>query len=511
MKALISVSDKSGIIELAQGLVALGWEIISTGGTYELLQKQQIPVIPIQDVTGFPEMLDGRVKTLHPKIHGGLLALRNHPDHMATCEAHQIGLIDLVVVNLYPFEQTISKPNVTLEEAIENIDIGGPSMLRSASKNYASVGVVVNPSKYQDILAELKSNQNKLSLKTKQQLALAAFQHTAMYDARIADYLVGQFNDAADYFPNYKIPVYQKISDLRYGENPHQKAAFYKIRGQGGLPETTQIHGKELSYNNILDLDSAWAIAREFSEPAVTIIKHTNPCGTAVGKTILDAYQKAYAADPASAYGSIIGMNRALDIVTAKELSTLFVEAIIAPSYDADALDILTQKSALRLIKTGQNFYQPESDLYRHVIGGMLIQTPNSAALDTDQFTIATISSPTDMEFDDLLFAFQIVKHVKSNAIVVANSAQTLGVGAGQMSRVDSVKIALEKAGEKAKGAVLASDAFFPFADSVELMAAAGIRAVIQPGGSKRDQESIDAANKYGIAMVLTHTRFFKH
>jgi len=513
MKALVSVSDKTGIVDFAKELHQLGIEIISTGGTYKLLKQHHIPAIPISDVTGFPEILDGRVKTLNPKIHGGLLALRNNPEHLKICAEYEIPFIDFTIVNLYPFEQTIAQKDVTLEDAIENIDIGGPAMIRSSAKNYQSVGVVVNPQRYSDIILELKSNKGKLSEDTKKKLALEAFEHTTRYDAIISEYLAKQFSSAPQNveFPAILTPMFKKIQDLRYGENPHQKAAFYKIIGESGLSDIQQLHGKELSYNNLIDLDSAWNIAKEFDTPAVTIIKHTNPCGSAIGDTILDAFQKAYSADPQSAYGSIIGINRCVDADTAQEIAKIFVEAIIAPDFDDDAQKILKQKPSIRLIKTDDFFQTAEHLTYRHIAGGFLVQTQNNINIQKNNIRTVTQKEPTTKEINDLIFAFKIVKHVKSNAIVIVKDGQTLGVGAGQMSRVDSVKIALEKAGSKAKGAVVASDAYFPFSDSINLMSEHKISAIIQPGGSVRDQESIDAANKNKMAMVFTDIRCFKH
>jgi phosphoribosylaminoimidazolecarboxamide formyltransferase/IMP cyclohydrolase len=514
MRALISVSDKTGIVDFAKELAALGFTIVSTGGTFDVLQKHGLKVIPINEVTGFPEMMDGRVKTLHPKIHGGLLSLRKNKEHMAVCKEYDIPLIDMVVVNLYPFEKTVAKKDVSLAEAIENIDIGGPSMLRSASKNYADVAVIVNPEKYATVIAELRENKGKISLRTKELLALEAFQHTARYDSIIAEFLEKRFLDdesAQSAFPSVVTTMFHKVMDLRYGENPHQQAAFYRVSGQKGLPETQQLHGKELSFNNILDLEAAWSIAKEFELPAVAIIKHTNPCGTAVGDTALEAYQKAYAADPVSAFGSIVGINRSVDLKLAEEISKIFVEVIIAPDFDDDAFKLLSQKQAIRLIKAADFFQENQQLNYRQVSGGFLVQSANNAKFTAEALKLVTKKAPTKREINDLLFAFTVVKHIKSNAIVVVKDGVTLGVGAGQMSRIDSVKIALEKAGDKAKGAVVASDAFFPFGDSVEEMAKYGITAIVQPGGSKRDQDSVDAANKLGISMVFTDIRCFKH
>jgi len=509
MRALISVSDKSGIAEFAARLHELGVEIISTGGTLKVLQAADIPAIAIDDVTQFPEMLDGRVKTLHPKIHGGLLALRSNDAHMATCKEHEIELIDIVVVNLYPFEATVSKPGVEIPDAIEQIDIGGPSMLRSAAKNYQSVAVVVSPTRYSDVVAGLKAGG--LSTELKSQLAGEAFQHTAYYDGMIAQYFQSQVNKGDVLFPDqFSIPL-KKYSDLRYGENPHQQAAFYCIPQGNGLPSLVQHHGKELSYNNIVDLEAAWHIVKEFNQPAAVVIKHSNPCGAALGHTMAEAYQKAHAADPVSAFGSIIGLNHTVDLDTATQISETFVEAVIAPHFDKAALDLLSQKPSIRLIEL-EDFYQSNgTQFYKHVTGGILVQEPDSRGLRVEDLEIVTTTQADEETLEELLFAFKCVKHVKSNAIFVSKGKQSLGVGAGQMSRIDSVAIALEKAGEDATGAVLASDAFFPFKDSVEQASKAGITAIIQPGGSKRDQESIDACNDHGIVMAFTGVRHFKH
>jgi len=515
MRALISVSDKSGIVDFAKGIVALGYEIVSTGGTAKALEAAKIPVIPIDTVTGFPEMMDGRVKTLHPKIHAGLLAVRNNPRHIAECQAQDIALIDLVVVNLYPFEETISKPNIALAEAIENIDIGGPSMLRSASKNYASVGVITNPEDYSSILKELQENQGQLRSETRARLAQIAFSHTARYDSLISNYLLKQqppSSDASDAFPDKLTPVLKKQSTLRYGENPHQGAAFYKIENQGGgLPDLIQHHGKALSFNNIVDLESAWHLVREFEQPAATVIKHTNPCGTAIADSLVSAYKKALEADPVSAFGSIVGLNRSVDLETAEGISKLFVEAVIAPSFDDDALQLLSQKQNIRLISL-KTFHHPDQQyLFKYVQGGFLAQSPNQVVVKESLLSVATKKQPTPHEDLELGFAFTVVKHVKSNAIVIVKDGVAIGVGAGQMSRVEAVEIAIKRAGDNLKGAVAASDAFFPFKDSIELLATAGITAIIQPGGSKRDQEIIDACDTHGIAMVFTGIRHFKH
>ncbi|NPV26144.1 MAG: bifunctional phosphoribosylaminoimidazolecarboxamide formyltransferase/IMP cyclohydrolase [Firmicutes bacterium] len=511
-RALISVSNKTGIVELAKSLVDLEFEIVSTGGTAQYLQAAGVPVTPVSQVTGFPEILDGRVKTLHPKIHGGILA-RRIPEHLNQLDEHAITPIDLVAVNLYPFRETISKPGVTLEEAIENIDIGGPSMVRSAAKNYQDVIVLVNPERYEEVLKQLMETGN-VSPDLRQQLAAEAFAHTAEYDRLIAAFLQGLNQaDKPAVFPEQLVLVGEKIQDLRYGENPHQRAAFYRLAGvQGGLANAKQLNGKELSYNNIVDLESAWAIVSEFDEPAAVIIKHTNPCGTAIGADLAEAYRKAYAADPLSAYGGIVALNRPVDRLTAEEMAKIFLEAVIAPAYDHEALAILQKKQNLRVLAVEPiRTKQGSCWQVKTVQGGFVVQDVDEGSLDDVELKVVTDRQPTEREWEDLRFTWQVVKHVKSNAIVVGTGGQTLGVGAGQMNRVGAAKIALEQAGEKARGAVLASDAFFPFRDTVDEAAKAGITAIIQPGGSIRDAECIQAANEHGIAMVFTGMRHFKH
>ena len=524
-RALISVSDKTGIVEFAKGLNKLEVEIISTGGTAKLLKEAKIPVIEVSEYTGFPEMLDGRVKTLHPKIHGGLLALRNNPDHMKQLKKENIGLIDMVVVNLYPFEKTIIKPEVKLEEAIENIDIGGPSMLRSAAKNYQSVAVVCSPQRYTQILEEMKKYKCVLNLKTREELAEEVFRLTAHYDSIIHNFLDMKFKIRDQgfqvselKFPGFLDLKFEKVQDLRYGENPHQKAAFYRdleIKGSS-LTQAKQLQGKELSFNNILDSNAAYECVMEFEEPTVVIIKHTNPCGVASAKDLLVAYRDALECDPASAFGSVISINRTLDIATAKEMANLFIEVIIAPLYSPEALAIFKDKKNLRLMEveiphiSGHRRVQPGIDL-KKVSGGLLVQEKNERQLDPKGFRVVTKSQPTEQEFTSLLFGWRVVKHVKSNAIVLVQGTKTVGIGAGQMSRVDSSKIAVMKAMSALKGSVVASDAFFPFRDGVDEAAKAGARAVIQPGGSIRDDEVIKAADEHGLAMVFTGTRHFKH
>ena len=507
-RALISVSDKTGVVEFAKELTALGYEIVSTGGTSKALQAADVPVIGISDVTGFPEILEGRVKTLHPAVHGGILA-KGTDEHMAVLAEHAIKPIDLVVVNLYPFQATVAKPDVTLADAIENIDIGGPTMVRSAAKNHDRVAIVVNPARYESVIAELKE-AGELSLTTKRFLALEAFQHTAQYDAAISHYLTDAFG--AEALAGEIAFGGQKIQELRYGENPHQKAAFYRsgIPASGTVANAKQLNGKELSYNNIVDVDAAWQLVNEFAQPAAVIVKHTNPCGTAIGATLEEAYARAYAADSVSAFGGIIAVNRVLNKATAEQIVETFMEAVIAPAFDEDAVEVLKTKKNLRLLEVGEKLANNELWIEK-VSGGFLVQERDNHNLKVEDCKVVTDKVPTEEEMTELVFAWNIVKHVKSNAIVVTKDGQSIGVGAGQMNRVGSAKIAFEQAGEKCNGAVLASDAFFPFRDTIDEAAKAGITAIIQPGGSVRDQESIDACNENGIAMVFTGVRHFKH
>lgn len=507
-RALISVSDKTGVVEFAKSLVELGFEVISTGGTKKALEDSAVPVIGIEEVTDFPEMLDGRVKTLHPAIHGGLLARRDDAAHMAAIEAHDIAKIDLVCVNLYPFQETIAKPGVKLGEAIENIDIGGPSMLRSAAKNYAAVTVVVDSADYAPVLAEL-GDHGAVTFETNQRLAAKVFRHTAAYDALIAGYLT---EIVGEEFPEKLTLTYNKKQDLRYGENPHQQAAFYTepLGTQNSISEAKQLHGKELSYNNIRDTDAALRIASEFTEPVAVAVKHMNPCGVGVGATPEEAYLKAYEADETSIFGGIVAINREVDAATATHMSQIFLEIIIAPSFSEEAFAILSEKKNIRLLTVP--FAGPVNAVEKtSVIGGLLLQDGDAVAEDVATYEVVTDAEPTESEWKALVAQWKIVKHVKSNAIVVGNASQTLGIGAGQMNRIGSALIALNQAGDKAQGAVLASDAFFPMDDTVEAAAKAGIKAIIQPGGSIKDKDSIAMANKYGIAMVLTHVRHFKH
>lgn len=512
MRALISVSDKTGVVEFARALAARGVEIISTGGTMQALRQAGLPVTYVSDVTGFPECLDGRVKTLHPRIHGGILAVRDNPDHVAQMEQQGIKAIDIVAVNLYPFRETIRRLDVTLPEAIENIDIGGPALIRAAAKNFRFVTVVTDPAEYGVVLKEL-AQPGGVSYATRLRLARRAFAHTAAYDACIAAYLAGQLGEGK--FPQELQLVYDKIADLRYGENPHQQAAFYRERYGGrtpGVATARQLHGKELSYNNIVDLEAAYGLAAEFSQPAAVIIKHTNPCGAAVGETLVEAYEKAYAADPVSAFGGIIGLNREVDEATAQAVAKLFVEAVIAPGYAPAALAVLTKKKNIRLLATDAPFDAAGAGQdFKRVSGGLLVQDTDVFDVQRGEMKVVTKREPTPEEWRELAFAWKVVKHVKSNAIVITAGGQTLGVGAGQMNRVGSAQIALKQAGDKARGAVLASDAFFPFRDTIDTAARAGITAVIQPGGSIRDEESIAAADEAGMAMVFTGVRHFRH
>lgn len=512
-KALISVSDKTGLIPFARRLAAAGVEIISTGGTSSLLKEAGIPVIGISEVTGFPEILDGRVKTLHPNIHSGLLAVRDNEAHQQQLKDLQIETIDLVVVNLYPFKETIAKPDVTFEEAIENIDIGGPTMLRSAAKNHAFVSVVVDAQDYEKVAEEIEASGDT-SLETRRRLAAKVFRHTAAYDALISRYLSEQVGEL---LPESYTVTYEKAQDLRYGENPHQRAAFYRepLAGTASIAYADQLHGKELSYNNINDADAALAIVREFSEPAVVAIKHSNPCGVGIGTDIREAYQKAYEADPVSIFGGIVAANRTIDRDTALALKEIFLEIILAPDFTEEALTVLMEKKNLRLLRipTLNQAETKAGNLFRvaPVAGGALVQDYDRKQLEEAEIQVATDRQPTAEELAQLKFAWKVVKHVKSNAIVLAKGNMTIGVGAGQMNRVGAAKIAIEQAAEQATGSVLASDAFFPMPDTVEAAAQAGVTAIIQPGGSVRDQESIDACNRFGITMIFTGTRHFKH
>ena len=516
-RALISVSDKTGIVEFAQKLNDLGVSIISTGGTFKVLKEAGIPVINISDVTGLPECLDGRVKTLHPNIHAGLLAMRSNPEHMKQVEELNVELIDMVVVNLYPFKQTIMKPDVTLADAIENIDIGGPTMLRAAAKNYQDVSVVIDPTDYEQVLSEIKET-GAVSVKTNFYLAAKVFNHTAYYDTMIANYL----RDKAGLpkYPDTISMTFEKVQDMRYGENPHQSAAFYKEVGNsdGMLSGIEQLHGKELSFNNINDLHGALELLKEFDEePTVVACKHSNPCGVASGKDIHEAYVRAYNTDPVSIFGGILCANRKIDKATAEEISKIFLEIVLAPDFDDDALEVLEQKKNIRLLKLKDVMKKQPETAYdvKKVSGGILIQDIDSKLLG-DELKVVTDRKPTEKEMEDLLFTWKVVKFTKSNGIAIGKDKQSVGIGPGQVNRIWATEQAIDHGTKQlgadvVKGAVLASDAFFPFDDCVEAAHKAGITAIIQPGGSKRDQDSIDACNKYGIAMVFTGMRHFRH
>ncbi|MDR1496349.1 MAG: bifunctional phosphoribosylaminoimidazolecarboxamide formyltransferase/IMP cyclohydrolase [Clostridiales Family XIII bacterium] len=518
-RALISVSDKTGLIEFAKGLTELGWEVISTGGTQRAIAEAGLPVTGVSDVTGFPECLDGRVKTLHPAVHGGILAMRDRPEHMKQLEDLGIDAIDIVAINLYPFKATIMKPGVSLPDAIENIDIGGPTMLRSAAKNHRDVAVVCDPADYGQILNELRETGG-LNYEAKYRLALKVFEHTAAYDAMIAEYLRAEKDIPLPDNPTF---TYEKIQTLRYGENPQQKASYYReVRPRAGaLVNAVQLNGKELSFNNIGDTNGAIAALREFDEPTVVAVKHANPCGVGSADDIFHAYRKAYEADPVSIFGGIIAANRTVDEDTARELievNKVFAEIVIAPGYTDKALDVLKQKNDLRVLELPELAKRASSgglDI-RSVDGGLLIQDEDATLYDRSKLKVVTDKQPTEKELEDMEFAMKVVKHVKSNAIVVAYDKTTLGIGPGQTNRIGSVEIAIKGAGDDASsrdinGSVLASDAFFPFDDCVTAAAEAGIKAIIQPGGSIRDDESIRTANEQGIAMVFTGERHFKH
>jgi phosphoribosylaminoimidazolecarboxamide formyltransferase/IMP cyclohydrolase len=515
-RAILSVTDKTGLQEFARRLSAMGVELVSTGGTAKLLRDSGIAVKDISDLTGFPEMLDGRVKTLHPKVHGGILHIRDNQEHRAAVREHGIEPVDMVVVNLYAFEKAAAMPGAAFLDIIENIDIGGPSMVRSAAKNFQDVAIVTSPSDYDAIAQEMESAGGELSLKTKWRLAQKAFATTAAYDSAIASTLEtmsapeggdGKFS-VAEGFPETLRLNFRKIADLRYGENPHQKAALYSDGSGKGIANGKQLQGKELSYNNIVDLQAAWDLAQEFEEPVVAIIKHTNPCGTAVATTLAEAYKRALECDPISAFGGVIGVNRPIDSDTATEMAKLFVEAIAAPGFDKAALEVFAAKKNLRLVEVVP---LQQKWVLKNVSGGVLLQDNDVRPLTDADLKIVSQRKPTGQEMNDLLFAWKVGKHVKSNAILYARNGQTTGVGAGQMSRVDSARIGAMKSVLGIKGSVAASDAFFPFPDGVEEIAKAGATAIIQPGGSVRDQEVIDAADRLGLAMVMTGVRHFRH
>ncbi|MDH5639441.1 MAG: bifunctional phosphoribosylaminoimidazolecarboxamide formyltransferase/IMP cyclohydrolase, partial [Nitrospinota bacterium] len=505
-----SVSDKTGIIDLARELSGLGVEILSTGGTAKAIREAGVDVRDVGDYTGFPEIMDGRVKTLHPKVHGGLLGRRDIPAHMEQMKEHGIEPIGMVVVNLYPFEETVAKQGTSFDEAIENIDIGGPSMIRSAAKNHRDVAVVVDPEDYSAIIAELKESGRTLSDKTRLTLATKAFERTTWYDGVIADYL-SSTSSHHEKFPKKLTIRLQKTQALRYGENPHQEAALYTpVGSRRHSAEIEQLHGKELSFNNIVDLNAAYELACEFADPAVAIIKHTNPCGVAINQSLVKAYQAALECDPVSAFGGVIAINRDLDEETAEEISKLFVEVVIAPAYSRSALEKLTSKKNVRLIRNTAR--KPDNALaFKLLSGAALVQDDDLKTLDETLLKVVSSRQPTQSEMDAMKFAWIVAKHVKSNAIVYADANSTIGIGAGQMSRVDSARIAREKARRPVEGAVMASDAFFPFRDGIDEAAQAKITAVIQPGGSVRDEEVIAAANEHGMAMVFTGLRHFRH
>lgn len=508
-RALISVFHKDGIVEFTLELKKLGWEIVSTGGTFKILKEAGIEVIEVEDVTKFPEILDGRVKTLNPYIHGGLLYRRDDESHVKTIEDMQIKGIDIVVNNLYPFEKTIKKPGVTHEEIIENIDIGGPSMIRAAAKNYNDVTVIVDPTDYEKVLNELKSEGNT-TLKTRQYLARKVFNYTAYYDALISSY----FNEIEEVvFPEMLTLAYKSKDELRYGENPHQRAAFYKEVGkiEGTLAGAIQLHGKELSFNNINDANGCIEALKEFDEPTVVAVKHANPCGIGSGENISEAYEKAYSSDKVSIFGGIIAANREIDEKVAEKINEIFIEIVMAPSFTDKALEILTQKKNIRILKIGNIIDKKYKELdIKKVLGGLLIQDKDNVLL-SEELKIVTKSQPTEKEMEDLLFAWRAAKSVKSNGVVIVKDKGTIGIGLGEVNRVWAVQNAIERAGENVKGAVLASDGFFPFKDSIELLAKSGVRAIIQPGGSLKDNEVIEEADKNGIAMIITGIRHFKH
>jgi phosphoribosylaminoimidazolecarboxamide formyltransferase/IMP cyclohydrolase len=519
-RALLSVTDKSGVLEFARELAQSGVELISTGGTAKALREAGIAVRDISELTGFPEMLDGRVKTLHPKVHGGILHIRGNPEHLAALREHGIQPIDMVVVNLYAFEKTAANPGARFADVIENIDIGGPSMVRSAAKNFHDVAVVTAPGDYPGILAEMRAHGGSLSLATRWRLAQKAFSTTAAYDAAIASALervpapaadgsfdTGKLSADDDLPPTLRLN-FHKAFDLRYGENPHQKAALYSDGSGKGVANAIQLQGKELSYNNIVDLQAAWELAQEFEEPVCAIIKHTNPCGTATGKTLAEAYRRALECDPVSAFGGVIGVNRPVDAETADAMAKLFLEVIAAPRFDEEGRKIFASKKNLRLVEVAG---VRQRWVLKSVSGGALLQSADVRPLQPEDLKVVTRRQPSDEEMRALLFAWKICKHVKSNAILYARDGQSVGVGAGQMSRVDSAKIGAMKAVLPLQGTVAASDAFFPFPDGVEEIAKAGSTAIIQPGGSVRDQEVIAAADRLGLAMVLTGVRHFRH
>lgn len=513
-RALLSVSDKTGVVEFARGLAALGVELISTGGTAAALREAGLEVRAIEDFTGFPEMMDGRVKTLHPRLYAGVLALRDNEQHMATATEHEIEFVDLVCVNLYPFEATARRRGATEHEIIENIDIGGPTMLRAAAKNFAFTAVVTNPASYDAIIAELKDAGGKLSLATRESLATEAFSTTARYDSAISRWFVEK---QADDFAPLMLHAYEKVTDLSYGENPHQRAAYYADAGarMHVLSMVRQLGGKDLSFNNVLDLNAARLLLEEFELPACVIIKHNNPCGVAVGGSVVEAYHAAFACDPLSAFGGVIAVNRPVDAQFAEALLKQFCEVILAPEFTSEAVELLSSKPNMRILSDDERRKTniAERD-YKRVMGGLLVQDRDMGLEDRTEMEVVTTRKPTEAEWGEMLFAWKVCKHVRSNAIVLSNDLASVGIGAGQMSRVDSVRLAIEKAGlagSALHGAAMASDAFFPFSDGPQLGIDAGVTAIIQPGGSKRDPEVVEAADAAGISMVFTHRRHFKH
>ncbi|MFZ6848492.1 bifunctional phosphoribosylaminoimidazolecarboxamide formyltransferase/IMP cyclohydrolase [Undibacterium sp. RuRC25W] len=518
-QALISVSDKTGVLDFARELSALGVKLLSTGGTAKLLADNGLAVTEVADYTGFPEMLDGRVKTLHPKVHGGILARRDFPEHVAALEQHGIPTIDMVVVNLYPFQQTVAKAECSLEDAIENIDIGGPTMLRSSAKNHKDVTVIVDPSDYAIVLAEMKANNNVVSYDTKFTLAKKVFAHTAQYDGAITNYLTSLGEDKAhttrSAYPQTLNLHFEKVQEMRYGENPHQSAAFYRDLKtiDGALANYKQLQGKELSYNNIADADAAWECVKSFNESACVIVKHANPCGVALGATPFEAYSKALQTDPTSAFGGIIAFNRELDGKAAEIVAKQFVEVLIAPSFTAEAKAIFAAKQNVRLLEISLGNAVNQYDVKR-VGGGLLVQAPDAKNVLQEELRVVSKLQPTPQQMADMMFAWRVAKYVKSNAIVFCGNGMTLGVGAGQMSRIDSARIAsikAQNAGLTLAGSAVASDAFFPFRDGLDVVVDAGATCVIHPGGSMRDQEVIDAADERGVVMVYTGTRHFRH
>ncbi|MGI8731231.1 MAG: bifunctional phosphoribosylaminoimidazolecarboxamide formyltransferase/IMP cyclohydrolase [Solirubrobacteraceae bacterium] len=510
-RALLSVSDKRGIVDFARGLADLGVQLVSTGGTASALTDAGLDVRSIEDFTGFPEIMDGRVKTLHPRLYAGLLAVRSNPAHVAALAEHDIEEVDLVCVNLYPFESTAARRDVGEAEIVENIDIGGPTMIRAAAKNHADAAVVTSPESYDAVLDELRESGGELSQPTRASLAAEAFAYTARYDTAIA----GWFEEGSEDLPQMQAHAYEKVADLRYGENPHQRAAYYAQVGarEHLLSDVAQLHGKQLSFNNLLDFDAVRTIVRDFDDPACVIVKHNNPCGAALGDDPLQAYQRAFATDPLSAFGGVIAFNRTVDKPTAEALSEQFVEVLLAPGYDEDALKVLMDKPSIRIMRGAAKraAATTEPDV-KHVLGGLLVQDHDVELGDRTEMEIATQRAPTDDEWRDLLFAWQVCKHVRSNAIVLARDRATAGIGAGQMSRVDSVRLAVNKSRlDSLQGAVLASDAFFPFSDGPEIAIGAGVTAIIQPGGSRNDPQVREAADEAGIAMVFTSRRHFRH